>query len=104
VNPGGLSLLSLSGGLILWAAFLELALIARKFEVVFGKHTRWGWMAAAPTGLVIYSLLGVSGLGGLEPATAREASYWILGVSGLACGWSARRFWLLLRSLEARDL
>ena len=94
---------ALAGGLGLWAAFLVLALIARKFEVVFGRHTRWEAMALAPTGLVIYAVLVVSGLGGIERDSARELAYLILFVSGLLCGWSARRFWLMLRSLESRE-
>ena len=99
----GSSWISLAGGLVLWAAFLEMALIAKKFEVVFGRHSRWEAMALAPSGLALYSLLAVVGLGGLNQAAAREAAYWILFVSGLLCAWSARRFWLLLRSLESKE-
>jgi hypothetical protein len=94
---------AVAGGLALWAAFLTLAVIARKFEGIFERRTRWAWMAAAPSGLVVYALLAVAGLGGVDPDAARELSYWLLLASGVLCALGAGRFRAMLRSLEDKE-
>lgn len=45
------------GGLFLWATFVFLALIARKYEIVFHKPTKWQYMLIAPSGILLYVVL-----------------------------------------------
>lgn len=45
------------GGLLLWGTFVFLALIARRYEIVLHKSTKWQYMLIAPSGILIYVLL-----------------------------------------------
>ncbi len=45
------------GGLLLWGTFVFVALIARRYEMVLHKKTKWQYMLIAPSGILIYVLL-----------------------------------------------
>jgi hypothetical protein len=53
--------LSLIGGFLLWAAFVLMGLIARRFETLTGQRTFWQAMVIAPVGILIYNLIQANG-------------------------------------------
>lgn len=96
------SLLALLGGLTFWAAWLLLALIARRLENAFHRSTYWQIDLAAPFGLVGYIFFQASSavkhqnLGSLE----LWSSYILLTFSALACSLGAFRFWRVLQLIS----
>jgi len=96
-------ILAVCGGLCLWGAFLCLALVARRYEVIFQRMTQWRLMALAPSGLLVYCLLVVVGVGSGGNEAARSVAYWLLFISGFLCLVAARRFAMILVSLERKE-
>ncbi len=45
------------GAVSLWGTFILLALIARRYELVFHRPTKWQYMLIAPSGILIYAVL-----------------------------------------------
>ena len=49
--------ISLIAGILLWAAFLLIGLIARRFETLTGQRSYWVAMLVAPLGIIIYNFI-----------------------------------------------
>jgi len=54
------------GAVLLWFAFVLLAVIARRYEIVLGERTDWQFMVVAPTGILAFAVFqfiycGISG-------------------------------------------
>ena len=47
----------ITSGLLLWGTFVFVALIARRYELVLHKSTKWQYMLFAPSGILIFVLL-----------------------------------------------
>ena len=44
-------------GILLWAGFIMVALIARRFQALSGQRTYWQALLIAPSGIVIYTII-----------------------------------------------
>ncbi len=51
------SFMAVFGGLTLWAGFVLMGLIARRYEQTFGVATYWLMQMIAPLGLVVYLIM-----------------------------------------------
>lgn len=52
---------AVAGGILLWIAFVFIALVARRFEALTQQRTFWWAMLAAPSGIVVYALVQAYG-------------------------------------------
>ncbi|MBN2754969.1 MAG: hypothetical protein JXR81_08945 [Candidatus Goldbacteria bacterium] len=50
-------IMAVAGGVLFWLGFIIFGMIARRYSVVFNKATYYGLMMAAPSGILIYSVL-----------------------------------------------
>ncbi|OQY27888.1 MAG: hypothetical protein B6244_09055 [Candidatus Cloacimonetes bacterium 4572_55] len=57
------NLFLIMGAVFLWGTFIFLALIARRYEIVFHKPTKWQYMLIAPSGILLYVLLSAVAYG-----------------------------------------
>ncbi len=48
---------SYAGGILLWIAFIYVALIARRFETLTQQRTFWQAMLVAPIGILVYNII-----------------------------------------------
>lgn len=78
---------SFAGGILLWIAFVYVALIARRFEALTRQRTFWQAMLIAPSGILFYNI--VQGYGFLVRGRMSSAEKWwgfvVLFVSALLC-------------------
>ncbi|MBN1485508.1 MAG: lamin tail domain-containing protein [Chloroflexia bacterium] len=78
---------SFAGGIILWVAFVYIALIARRFEALTQQRTYWQAMLVSPVGILIYNIVQAYGFltrGSMTPGEQRF-SFLVLFFSALAC-------------------
>ncbi len=52
---------SFAGGILLWVAFVYVALIARRFEALTHQRTFWQAMLVAPSGILVYNIIQAYG-------------------------------------------
>jgi len=52
---------AVAGGILLWIAFVFIALVARRFEALTQQRTFWWAMLVAPSGIVVYALIQAYG-------------------------------------------
>jgi len=100
------NLLSLAGATMLWAAFLPLGVIARRYELVFQKWTGWKPLMLAPSGILLYVL--IIPVGWLSFAEALRAplefiAYTALLISSLATLVMVVRFHRVIRQLTENE-
>lgn len=78
---------SYAGGILLWVAFVYIALIARRFEALTQQRTYWQAMLVAPSGILIYNIVQAYGFltRGRMTVTEQWWSFVILFVSALGC-------------------
>jgi hypothetical protein len=78
---------SFAGGLLLWIAFVFVALIARRFQALTQQRTYWQAMLVAPIGILVYNI--IQGLAFLAHGSMNDAEKWwgfvILFVSAVMC-------------------
>ncbi len=78
---------SFAGGLLLWIAFIYVALIARRFEALTQQRTFWQAMLVAPSGILFYNF--VQGYGFLARGSMNDTEKWlgfvVLFVSAVLC-------------------
>ncbi len=78
---------SYAGGLLLWIAFVYIALIARRFETLTQQRTFWQAMLVAPSGIMVYNIIQAWGF--LQRGRMNDTEKWwgfsILFVSALIC-------------------
>jgi hypothetical protein len=78
---------SLAGGILLWVAFIYVALIARRFEALTQQRTFWQAMLVAPSGILFYIVVQSYGFRLRGSMTVPE-QWWgfvVLFVSALLC-------------------
>jgi hypothetical protein len=84
--------LSLIGGFLLWAAFVLMGLIARRFETLTGQRTFWQGMVIAPVGILIYNLIQANAFFARGAMTdcrlPAEGNRWTFGFSTCEQLWS----------------
>ncbi len=54
---GVASYLVIAGALVLWFTCIFFGVIARRYELVLRKSTRWQFMMIAPSGILVYAIL-----------------------------------------------
>lgn len=78
---------SFAGGILLWIAFVYVALIARRFQALTQQRTFWQAMLVAPIGILVYNI--IQGLGFLTRGAMNSNEKWwgfvILFVSAVMC-------------------
>ncbi len=81
------NIVSLAGGILLWVAFIYVALIARRFEALTQQRTFWQAMLLAPSGILFYVIVQSYGFRTRGSMTVDE-QWWgfvVLFVSALLC-------------------
>ncbi len=78
---------SVAAGVLLWIAFIYVALIARRFETLTRQRTFWQAMLFAPSGILFYVIVQSIGFRTRGSMTVDEQwwSFVILFVSALLC-------------------
>ncbi len=98
------NLFFITGAIFLWGTFIFLALIARRYEIVFHKQTRWQVMLIAPSGILIYVVLcavAYSMAQVMMSTTQRWIAYSAFFLSGLfSMGGALQFLQLVLPSLK----
>lgn len=78
---------SFAGGILLWIAFVYVALIARRFQALTRQRTYWQAMLIAPSGILFYNF--VQGYGFLARGQMSDPEKWwgfvVLFVSAVLC-------------------
>jgi hypothetical protein len=78
---------SFAGGILLWIAFVYVALIARRFQALTRQRTFWQAMLIAPSGILFYNI--VQGYGFLVRGQMSDPEKWwgfvVLFVSAVLC-------------------
>jgi hypothetical protein len=90
------------GGLILWAVFILIALIARRFQVLAEQKTYWEWLIAAPVGIFIYDIILAWNYiteKNITSTIATWSSFGPLFLSGLACLYVINIFRLVAKNI-----
>ncbi len=96
---------AVAGGLFFWIGFIIFGITARRYSVVFNKATYYGLMMAAPSGILVYSLMLIfrSAVFTKNP----DINFWIqvfayifLFVSALLCLVSVLKFNKLIDELK----
>ncbi|MCD4812663.1 hypothetical protein K8S19_03100 [bacterium] len=96
------SFVAIIGGLTLWAGFVGMGLVSRRFEQAYGVVTHWLFQMIAPAGVFIYLLmqsiasLRHKNMGAIELWTGYTLLVW----SAVLCIWGAYRFFKIIRQLE----
>ncbi len=96
------SFIAILGGLTLWAGFILLGIIARRFEQAYGLATHWLFQMIAPAGVCAYLVMQAvaslrrENMGPLELWTGYTLLAWSAGM----CLWGAYRFHKILRQIE----
>jgi hypothetical protein len=96
------SFIAILGGLILWAGFILMGLVSRRFELAYGIVTHWLFQMIAPAGVCIYlamqSIASIrhQNMGPIELWTGYTLMIW----SSILCLWGAYRFYRLFCQLE----
>lgn len=78
---------SLGGGLLLWIAFIFVALIARRFETLTQQRAFWQAMLVAPSGILFYIVVqsyGFAQRGSMLP-NEQMWGFTVLFISALLC-------------------
>lgn len=94
----------MAAGLIIWAGFMVFGFIARRYSFVFSRPTFYGLLMAAPSGILIYSLLlifkGAMFIkDGAVSGAIQTAAYVFLAVSSVLCLAAVIKFNRLLKEL-----
>lgn len=78
---------SVAAGVLLWIAFIYVALIARRFETLTRQRTLWQAMLFAPSGILFYVIVQSIGFRTRGSMTVDEQwwSFVILFISALLC-------------------
>lgn len=78
---------AVGGGILLWIAFVFIALIARRFEALTQQRTYWWAMLVAPIGILVYNLIQAYGflVRGRMLLEEQWAGFVTLFVSALVC-------------------
>ncbi|PKL90801.1 MAG: hypothetical protein CVV21_10995 [Candidatus Goldiibacteriota bacterium HGW-Goldbacteria-1] len=97
--------MAVAGGIFFWAGFIVFGMIARKYNVVFNKSTYYGLMMAAPSGILIYSVLLVFRAAVFTKNSAVNSwiqmfAYISLFISAALCVAAVMKFSRLLDELE----
>jgi len=81
------NVVSVAGGILLWIAFVYIALIARRFEALTQQRTLWQAMLVVPIGILVYSLFQAYGFLTRGSMLLREQWWGFLAlfVSALLC-------------------
>lgn len=78
---------SYAGGIILWIAFVYIAMVARRFEALTQQRTFWQAMLVAPAGILIYNVIQAYGF--LARGSMTQGEQWtgflILFFSAIGC-------------------
>jgi len=93
--------LAVGGGLLLWAGFITLGLISRRFEKAYSVTTHWQFHLVGPAGLVCY--LVMQSVASLQHVNMGPVEQWIgytllVWSAGLSL-WGVRRFRKVLKNL-----
>ncbi len=78
---------SFAGGILLWIAFVYIALIARRFEALTQQRILWWLMLIFPSGILVYNLVQAYGFltRGAMTIPEQQVSFLILLGSALLC-------------------
>lgn len=98
-------IMAVAGGVFFWLGFIIFGMIARRYSVVFNKSTYYGLMMAAPSGILIYSVLLVFKSAVFLKNTAVNSwiqifAYISLFISAALCVAAVVKFGRLLNELE----
>ncbi|HEX2911551.1 MAG TPA: lamin tail domain-containing protein [Chloroflexia bacterium] len=89
------------GGVLLWLAFIMIALIAKRFETLAEQKTYWQYLMVAPAGILIYIIIQVANFiifGRLTDAWSWPA-FLALFISGVACVYVVNIFRLIAKNI-----
>lgn len=90
------------GGIILWAVFVLIAFIARRFQILAEQKTYWQWLLIAPVGIFIYDVILVWNYvteKNITSTIATWSSFGPLFLSGLACLYVINIFRLVAKNI-----
>lgn len=90
------------GGLVLWAVFFLIALIARRFQVLAEQKTYWEWLMVAPVGILIYDLVldwNYITEKNITSTIATWSAFGPLFLSGVACLYVINIFRLVAKNI-----
>lgn len=92
------------GGILLWLAFVMVALIARRFQVLAEQKTFWEFLLAAPIGIFIYDLILIIAYStNIAKGTLNDFQKWtsfpVLFLSGIACLWVINIFRIIAKNI-----
>jgi len=98
-------IMAVAGGVFFWVGFIIFGMTARRYSVVFNKSTYYGLMMAAPSGILIYSVLLVFRSAVFIKNTAVNSwiqifAYVFLFISAALCVAAVMKFSKLLDELE----
>ena len=93
------------GGLLLSLAFVFIALVARRFELLFGQRTFWPLMLVSPVGILFYVTVQARAFQVRGRMTYGEQwmSFSVLLASAAVSAWVTLRFYRLARALEEEE-
>jgi len=96
------NILSVLGGLFFWFTFITFSLVSRRYSNLFKEKTNWQFLALAPTGFLIYTIIQAYGYGARGSITEMEqlVCYSLLMISGLSTVIGAEKFALLNEKLR----
>jgi hypothetical protein len=98
----GTDILTGIGGIALWLAFIMVAFIARRFEVLAEQKTYWKWLLGAPIGIFLYDIILMVAYtvnhGSLEN-WEKWLSFPLLFLSGIFCLWVINIFRLIAKNI-----
>lgn len=98
-------LMAVASGIVFWTGFMIFGLIARRYSSVFNKATFYGLLMAAPSGILIYSILLLLKsslfIKNAELGNAIQlAAYFFLVLSGALCLAGILKFNRLIDELQ----
>jgi len=100
------SIIAILGGLALWAGFVVMGLVARRFEQAYDVVTHWQFQIVAPAGVFIY--LFMQSLASLRHQNMGPVELWmgytLMIWSSIFCLWGAFRFFKILNYLAKKDV
>lgn len=100
----GSDFITFVGGILLWLAFVMIALIARRFQVLAEQKTFWEFLLAAPIGIFIYDIILIIAYStNTAKGTLNDFQKWtsfpVLFLSGIACLWVINIFRIIAKNI-----
>lgn len=97
--------IGIAGGVLMWAVFVMIAFIARRFQELAQQKTYWQYLLVAPFGILVYAFVTAYAFSftvtqsyGAIPEW-RNLAFFLLFVSGIACLYVVNIFRLIAKNI-----